>query len=525
MSCEEQPRPRHDHYDLVVVGSGIAGAFVARQILEANPEKGVLMLEAGPPFAHRDRRFWWDYVVTGRRPYEEWEDREEDNVSEGSTRWRFKESRLMVRGGSTVHWGGWSVRFLPEDFKLRTNTGRGADWPFEIDELLPYYRRAESSLGVSGDHAQERRRGDPYPLPAFGYTEADQVMIDAFKAHGMSDFAPMPIARWRQCMTTGTCKYCPVGARFSASYLLDHLERDTRFADFELVPNAPVSRLLMSDRGTVGGVEYIEYPRGVTRRVLADKVVVCAGSIETPKILERSISPYWPHGVANDYGLVGRYLISHPFLLARVALPENPSRWQQELDFPTLMSRDYDNEQEQPDGKLFLFKSRSRPRVKIGELMRAGIDRNGLDRALTGPMELELQGFMEEFGNYHNRVENGPGVNHVGLPQTRIGFSRNPDFDKRKDARLELMKSIVERVGGKVVKVGIRDQRGDHAASTCRMAAQPDEGVVDSDLKVFDVENLFLCSNAVFPSGAAVNPTLTLAALALRLGDRLAGMR
>jgi choline dehydrogenase-like flavoprotein len=67
--------------------------------------------------------------------------------------------------------------------------------------------------------------------------------------------------------------------------------------------------------------------------------------------------------------------------------------------------------------------------------------------------------------------------------------------------------------------------RGDHAASTCRMAKTSETGVVDKDLAVFDVDNLHVCSNAVFPSGAAVNPTLTLTALSLRLGKRLSGDR
>ena len=64
-----------------------------------------------------------------------------------------------------------------------------------------------------------------------------------------------------------------------------------------------------------------------------------------------------------------------------------------------------------------------------------------------------------------------------------------------------------------------------HAASTCRMVKESDDGVVDADLKVHGMDNLYVCSNAVFPSIGAVNPTLTLTALALRLGDHLSGNR
>lgn len=513
-------RTKRKSYDYVFVGSGVACATAAQVLLDADPAKSVLVLEAGPTFQLADRRKWWDYIVTGRRPYQAYQDRDVDNVSEGTEEWVFPESRLMVRGGSTVHWGGWSLRFKEEDFRLRTNTGRGGDWPFDLNELLPSYKMAEHLLGVSGDDAQEDYRDDPYPLPAYPYTAADGLMIEAFEKQKMR-YAPMPVARFRRCMTTGTCKYCPVNARFSATFVLDRLA-ETYGEKFELATEAPVSRLLMSKRNRACGVEYISYPEGETHRVEGDTIVLGGGAIETPKLLQRSRSPFWPHGVGNDYDLVGRYLISHPFLYARVGLPENQNRWQQELDFPTLMSRHYDAPEDQDKGKLFLFKSRSRPRTGLAKMMREGRRREDIDRAVRGPMEFELQGFMEEFSNFHNRVENGPGVNHVGLPQTRVGFSRNPDFEKRKEARLAQMRTIVEGIPGSTfLKADIRSQRGDHAASTCRMSTQPDNGVVDANLKVHDVDNLYVCSNAVFPSGAAVNPTLTLTALALRLAEHL----
>ena len=83
------------------------------------------------------------------------------------------------------------------------------------------------------------------------------------------------------------------------------------------------------------------------------------------------------------------------------------------------------------------------------------------------------------------------------------------------------MQRIVRETGAKITKAAVRAQRGDHSASTCRMGDSPATSVVDRDLRVHDVENLWVCSNAVFPSGAAVNPTLTLSALSLRLADKL----
>ena len=86
------------------------------------------------------------------------------------------------------------------------------------------------------------------------------------------------------------------------------------------------------------------------------------------------------------------------------------------------------------------------------------------------------------------------------------------------------MKEIVEQTGGTVIKSAVRSQRGDHAASTCRMGKSSATSVVNEDLRLHDVDNLWVCSNAVFPTGGAVNPTLTLVALSIRLGVHLQGI-
>ena len=130
---------------------------------------------------------------------------------------------------------------------------------------------------------------------------------------------------------------------------------------------------------------------------------------------------------------------------------------------------------------------------------------------------------MEEFSNPNNRVLVGDGKNRIGLPQTKVDFSRNSDFRERANRRLKTMSEIVSKTGGTIIKSAVRSQRGDHAASTCRMGNSPSNSVVDENLLVHGVENLWVCSNAVFPTGGAVNPTLTLVALSIRLADHLAG--
>jgi choline dehydrogenase-like flavoprotein len=520
-------------YQTVLIGAGVAAAAIAKTLLEGDPDHHLLILDAGPELVLKDRRAWWDYVISGRVAYAHCHDlplpdpkgppfAETENESAGPDTWIFQESRVMALGGSTTHWGGWALRFKPEDFQLFTNTGRGADWPLSYErDLETYYCKAEKFLSVAGSNEDRwTPRSADYPLPAFDFTAADGPMIDAFRKLGIK-YGTMPVARYRKCMTTGTCKYCPLGARFAAAYALHDLRDCGRYPNLELRTRCPVSALLHDRKNRMAGARYFDCATGLTREARGERFVVCSGAIESPKLLLRSRGPHWPNGVGNAHDLVGRNLISHTLIYALGSSKDNPHRYQQELDFPVLMSRHYDTPENQHDGKLFLFRDRTFPGVNLAKMMIDGKTREEIDRAVTGPATWSLQGFMEEFANPMNRVQLGHGLNRLGLPQTRVHFARAEGFKEASEARLGWMRKVIETMGLDEIKCEVTTVRGDHAASTCRMAKSPEAGVVDRDLAVFGVDNLHVCSNAVFPSGAAVNPTLTLTALSIRLGERL----
>lgn len=511
------------HYQYVFIGSGVAAATVARRILAHDPGASILMLDAGPEVEAKNRRYWWDYVIHDRKPYDYTYDIPGENSTKGDINWGYEGSRVMAYGGSTMHWGAWCLRFKPEDFRLKTNTGEGADWPISYDDLAGYYHQAEQYLSVGGnvDESWNRNRADqPFPRPDFGYTAADGVMLEAFKKCGIEP-GNMPIARYRKCMTTGTCKYCPFGSRFSAQYILDDLREDPRHTGFVQRCHAPATRIIVEDKQRVVAVEYLDTRTGETLRAHADTFVVCSGTYESAKLLMRSTSSQWIDGIGNDHDLVGRYVVSHSFLRVKGSFPRNPGHWLQEFDFPTLMSRTYDAPAYQQEGKIFLFKNRILPNVDIGALMIAGKSRDEIRAILGGPMELELQAFYEEKGLYGNRLTPKPGSNRFGLPLTHIDYLRDPRFPERATKRLELMKAVFKEMNFEIVSSGWDDPGGHHASGTCRMAASPDGGVVDANLKVFGTDNLYVCSNATFPTCTAVNPTLTLTAISMRLGDHL----
>jgi len=140
--------------NVCVVGSGVAGAIVSDELLKAGV-KDLLMIEAGPRIEMRNQRSWHDHAMsnlmilgTGYDPLSSGNYRPTDYENKGSK--EFNMPYVRARGGSTLRWGGQSFRLKPEDFRLKTNTGRGIDWPISYADLEPYYAIAERTIQVAG---------------------------------------------------------------------------------------------------------------------------------------------------------------------------------------------------------------------------------------------------------------------------------------------------------------------------------------------------------------------------------------
>jgi choline dehydrogenase-like flavoprotein len=526
-------RGRNSETEFLIIGSGVAGGLIAERLL-ARGRGPVTMLDAGPNVLMRDRRSWLDALMSGSLPYNNLGDSRGDFEASGSSPWNLRGSRLFARGGTTLHWGGWCPRMKPEDFELRSRIEFGGkDWPLRYRQLEPYYESAESFLQVAGDSADlDPPRRNPYPFEAAAYTMTDEPLLSTFKRLGVQH-GHIPMARNREhlhghpaCITIGTCRYCPIGGRFTADQSIDRLSDYAEQGKFRLLTRSPVTRLLLSGKRHVYGAEYLNLESGETGTIEAASVILCAGALETPKLLLASAHPsYWPHGIGNDTDQVGRYLVANPFLYAKGMRASNPNQCQTELHFRTLGSRHFDTPEHQREGKLFLTKALE-PQIKLAEQMAAGRSRVELEQASVGEQTMELQGTLQTFSHFENRVTLAPGTTRFGLPRTHIqtptlGYSKS-----RSEFFLGWMQSLLEQSGFTPIPKekwghGIYPQRGDHAMCTTRMAESEASGVVDSNLKVFGTDNLYILSNAVFPSGAAVNPTLTLVALGYRFADYL----
>jgi choline dehydrogenase-like flavoprotein len=305
--------------------------------------------------------------------------------------------------------------------------------------------------------------------------------------------------------------------------VLTDLLEDPRYTGLELRSNAPAVRIIARSKANIEAVEYIDNQSGRAIQEQAHNFIICSGSYETPKLLMNSKNQFWTRGIGNDADLLGRFIISHSMLKVRGSTPENKERWFQEYDFPTLMSRTHDSPERQKLGKIFLFKNRVLPDINIAKYMIEGRTPEEIDKLVVGPMELEVQAFMEEKGKFDNRLEIANGFDRFGLPLTTVNFNRTDAEEANARENINLMTEVIVQMGYKVVYAKTEDPGAHHTTGTCRMAKKAEDGVTDPDLKVHETNNLYLCSNGVFPSGSAVNPTLTLTALSIRLADHLIG--
>lgn len=507
---------------VAIIGSGVAAVSLARAILRRRDDVAITLLEAGSDFRLANYRTWLDHLMTKALPHTPFMDAASDVEAD---QFALEGSRLFCRGGTTNLWGGIALRLKPEDFRLHSLTSRGADWPIAYADLVEWYEKAEHALDVSGESAtaDPPRHEARYPFPAIPFAALDAPVMDAMTALGIG-YEPVAIARHgTRCMTTGTCRYCPLDARYAAGSDLDRLAAEyPQTHRLRVLLDSPVRKIVLRTRKSCAGVEYIDRRNGSSHTLDADTIVVAAGTIESAKLLLASATPDWRNGLGNQSDTVGRYLMIHPFLGVSGVMPDNRDRHAQELNFPTLVSRHFDTPVQQRAGKLFFAREGNQSARAIEDDLLQQKSPAEIRHLIETHTRLDLRGMMETFGAPHNRVAIANGQTRFGLPRTRIDFLVDESSLAARAAHEASLRRILEKAGCADIRVDPRQTpRGNHACGTCRMSDSPADGVVDADLRVHDIENLYVCSNAVFPSAAAANPTLTLVALAIRLAHHL----
>jgi choline dehydrogenase-like flavoprotein len=523
--------------DVLIVGSGVAGALVAERLARAGAR--VLIVEAGPHVqrAQAVARFQAALVKVPECAYPEPAYAPHPRVDQPDGYYvqagpqKFGSTYLRQVGGTTWHWLGTCLRFVPDDFRLRSRFGRGVDWPLQYAALEPWYGEAEHELGVAGDDGDAlgspRSRG--YPLPAIPMTYLDQAVGRAFagtpwrlqatpQARNSRPHADRP-----PCCGSASCiPVCPIQAKYDATV---HLAR-AQAAGARLLAEHVVHHLEVGPDRRIQALRF-KRPDGSEGRLAAKVFVLAAHGIEIPKLLLMSRQPGAPQGVANASGQVGRNLMDHPVQLSWALMPQPVWPFRGPLSTAGAEGpRAGDWRARRPAYRIEVGNDgwawpTGAPMADAQELAGQGLRGEALRTALRDRLsrQVRIGSLTEQLPDPFNRIEPDPiEKDALGIPRPRIQF-RLDTYTRAglAHARRE-HQALFERLGA----TGIRHkeegqwQGAGHVMGTARMGRDGRHAVVDADLRSFDHPNLFIQGSAVFPTGAAANPTLTIAALALR---------
>jgi len=555
----EAPRAPSERVDVCVIGAGPAGALTAAALADRGHD--VVVLEGGPRFDFETRIDRMERALRpSHDPVDIWDmgGEHDDYTNSGEVTYPLNSRRVKGVGGSSLHWAGRLGRLKPKDFEMRSRYGVATDWPISYEDLRPYYAEAEKELGAAGEAQLPfgPPREEPPPMEAFPPSYTDKLVIEACEELGIELHRVLWAINSEQydgrseCLGYGTCSpVCPSGAKYSADVHVDKAAaRGARILD-----RVPVQRLHHDDDGErIVSAEYVT-PGGETYRQEAREFVLACGGVETPRLLLLSKSETYPDGLANSSGLVGKYFEERPTAVLRARVDRRTR--QHLIGFGTTESHQFYNVDDVPPGSIKVqVDNNAGPRpidlalrredalhavqdvvgnpTNVDELTDLGgsPDTKPWGDELLEEMQsrygnaIELNAAIEELPHEENRVTLNPNVTDAhGNPVPDISWSKSEYATKTMDRAFEIMHDILDNLDADVrSRSEIRFWKGiGHHLGTTRMGEDPSESVVNPRLRTHDLENLSIVSSSVFVTGGAMQPTLTIAALALRAAEHL----
>lgn len=482
--------------DTVIIGSGISGLLVARELIAAGEE--VTVIERGGVRLDADRL-----------GYDEREERTpatehntESDPGTGEHPWKYG----YAFGGSSLLWAGVAPRFLPADFEMRSRYGIWRDWSLGYEDLLPFYQEAERVLRISGGEHELFPGSDSYPL-----SPPEPSSVDRLLGPLLEPFGPLAISR-----PLGETPFPPPlegepPAIERASSVLDVARELTASSGFSVVERTVASRL-RTQCGRVSAVECVASDGGRSE-IRANRVVAAAHGIENAALLLRS---------GLEDGPVGRRLGDHTHVALDIELEQPMREWH-------ASSRDTGISYAWADGE---WRAERASAVVIpfnpGLLLRDAVVES-LTEGRSGPELRErmrerfartavLYVSVEDAPREDRFVELSPRRDSLGLPRSRVSYPPDSEYAQRGlRAACAGLEQRLRPLGARIVGRHLGG-RGGHMLGTCFMG--PD-GVVDENLRHHRLGNLYITGGSAMPTHSALHPTATIAALAIRLGRHL----
>jgi choline dehydrogenase-like flavoprotein len=517
----------NDKVDVVIVGAGASGSVYAAVMAKAG--KKVVLLEAGPDWQLGDlisSDFWGRRIKPAGPPF----------LLEGKNPYGYVYQAGWGVGGAALHYFANFPRLMPTDFKVKTQYGKGLDWPIDYPDVAPYYDKVARDVGVSGDAKAEeiwRPAGEPYPMPPMKTFRGGEVWKKGFEAVGIRlvpaavGMNSTPFKGRPACIYDGWCHVgCPIGAL--ANPLVTYLA-EARKAGAEVRAHASVTRVLTNAAGDkVTGVEYFD--AGKAKQVQeASVVVLAAWSAQNPRLMLNSATDKHAQGLANRSGLLGKYMTSHFSSGTSAIFEEDLQPYMGTIGAQYFSYDRYDKNAHKGKGAFgstFITAGSAQRFSGLGGVANARGDLFGpelaayMKRAARG--YTRIGAFGEELPSLENRVELASDKDEFGMPLGRIVHSYNDDAVALFNANFEEGLAIAKATGAKEVWSNRGAMPTIHLMGGTIMGRSAADSVTNSYGQTHEIANLWIAGPGLFPTSGAPNPTYTIFALSLRGAEHLA---
>lgn len=504
-------------YDVIIIGTGAGGSTLAYHLSSSG--KRILVLERGD-FLPRERENWDSKAVFGEERYkttENWYDKDKQP---------FRPLMHYYVGGNTKMYGAALLRMRETDFgEVRHHGGISPAWPISYGDLEPYYTKAEQLYhvhGLRGSDPTEPPASAPFLYEPIPHEPRIQQLADDLMRLGYHPF-PLPLG-----VRVGDDKPYPQApvhlSTFDGFPDLTEAKADAHVIGLQpalacdnvtLMTESYVERLETS--ASFREVSKVHVRRNGATETYEGSIIVCAcGAVNSAALMLRSANEQHPNGLANSSDMVGRHYMSHNnATLLAVSRAPNPSRFQK-----TLGMTDFYHASDEWDYPMGLIQMMGKTDLTM---LRKGAPPIMPNIALEKMAEHSVDFFLttEDLPLPENRVTLRSDGN------IRLAYTQNNmEAHNRLTTKLKGMLNDIGcenhllpcsvYLGNKIPLAGVAHQSG-----TMRFGHDATTSVLDIHCKAHDLDNLYVVDSGFFVSSSAVNPSLTIMANALRVGDHL----
>ncbi|MFL5745668.1 MAG: GMC oxidoreductase [Niastella sp.] len=547
-------------YDAIVVGSGIAGGWAAKELTEKGLK--VLLLERGENIEHiKDyksaNKAPWEFPHRGGKttemskeypvldrdyPLNEmnlnyWTNEKDCPYTETK---RFDWYRGYHVGGRSLMWGRQSYRWSDLDFGANVKDGHGVDWPIRYKDIAPWYDHVEKFAGISGSKEGLAHLPDGQFQPGMELNCVEKDVAARLKDHykgerhlfiGRVANITQPLPGRTNCQYRNKCWLgCPFGGYFSTQS--STLPAAVATGNLTLRPFSLVTKVLYDkDKKKATGVEVLDTQDNKTYEYKSKVVFLCASAFNSTWVLFNSATDVWPGGLGSSSGELGHNVMDHHFRVGAEGIAEG-------FDDKYYFGR-------RPTG-FYIPRFRNTGSDKRDYVRsfgyQGGASRQGWNRQIAelgvgaelksalsepGPWSLGMTAFGEILPYHENTLSlDKTKKDKWGLPVLAMNCEIK---DNEKKMRVDMKNDAMEMLtaaGLKDVKPSDSDYfmgMGIHEMGTARMGKDPKTSVLNAHNQVWDATNVYVTDGACMASAACVNPSLTYMALTARAVDHAVG--